>query len=198
MTPHRRDRHQHGPHHVKVGVIADLCDALKQTLQLLLDGLAPAPPPRRVATQARCDQAATCEHDRRRRAAGWAAAISAALDDDQLATAVARLSPPVPGIGRRSACVARGDLIAWAVAAHRRRPDQPLQHALTAALADTTNDGHAGTGGGPSWPSAGPVASPDGDLPEPPGLGHASLHARLVAAVQRLEPAVDAQHGHPR
>lgn len=196
MTPHRRDRHHNGPHHAAAGVIADLCDALEQTLQLLLDGLAPAPPPRRVAAQARCDQAPACEHDRRRRAAGWAAAISAALDDEQLATAVARLSPPVPGIGRRSACVARGDLIAWAVAAHRRRPDQPLQHALTAALADTTDA--ARPGGVPSWPSAGPVAAPDGDLPEPPDVGHAPLHARLVAAVQRLEPAVDAQHGHPR
>lgn len=71
----------------------------------------------------------------RRRAARWHAAVSAALDDRQLATAIARVTTPTPGIDRRSVPVVRAQLIAWAVASRHRHPDLDLPAALAAALA---------------------------------------------------------------
>jgi hypothetical protein len=49
----------------------------------------------------------------------WRGAISAALDDRQLATAVERITSPVAGLGRRSVPIVKAQLVAWAVTAHR-------------------------------------------------------------------------------
>lgn len=64
----------------------------------------------------------------------WDAAISSALDDEQLDHAVDALTEPVAGIGRCSVPVARADLIAWAVEVHEGDPATPLADALTADL----------------------------------------------------------------
>jgi hypothetical protein len=74
--------------------------------------------------------------DRDREAAGWEArqavadrwrgAISAALDDRQLELAIERVTTPAAGLGRRSVPVAAAQLLAWAVAAHRRAPGRAL------------------------------------------------------------------------
>jgi hypothetical protein len=62
--------------------------------------------------------------------AGWRAALSAALDDRQLAVAVDRVTTPVAGLGRRSLPVVRAQLLAWAVTRHLAAPDRRLSEAL--------------------------------------------------------------------
>ena len=52
--------------------------------------------------------------------------MSAALDDDELCRALAQVTTPVGVVGRRSVPLARAQLLAWAVRAHQRAPDQDL------------------------------------------------------------------------
>src|SRR5665811_2210355 len=108
---------------------------------------------RRAEDAAAAAEAELLAREQQHRADGWAAAVSAALDDDGLAEALARTTTPAPGLGRRSAPLARAQLLTWAVAVHRRSPQQPLEPALAAALA-------AG---------AEPVPDATEALPPPPG-----------------------------
>ncbi len=109
-------------------------------------------PARAVEARRRNDQEDESERRRRARAAsargelvgGWAAALSASLDDDGLAAAVAAVTTSVAGVGRPSVPLARAQLVAWAVAAHAQRPDQALPDALRAALADDPRPAPAG------------------------------------------------------
>jgi hypothetical protein len=71
-------------------------------------------------------------------AGAWRGAISAALDDRQLTTAVERVTTPVAGLDRRSVPVVRAQLLAWAVEAHRAAPELPLGEALADSLATAT------------------------------------------------------------
>jgi hypothetical protein len=64
----------------------------------------------------------------------WDAAISAALDDEQLARALRALTGPVDGLGRGSVPVSRAELIAWAVEVHVRNPGTPLVESLAEDL----------------------------------------------------------------
>ncbi len=103
--------------------------------------------------------------------ARWAAAISQALSDGQLIRAVERVTSPLAGVGRRSIPVARAQLLAWAVEAHRRHPGRPLAWALAADL------------------KAGPAAAQPlhGGLPPPPTAKHRhdDLNARIAAVLSR-------------
>ncbi len=85
-----------------------------------------------VADAAR--QAARVRLARAETAARWDRAVSAALDDDQLADALAQVTTPAPGMGRRSVPLARVQLLAWAVAVHHAAPAEDLAGALDAAL----------------------------------------------------------------
>jgi hypothetical protein len=60
----------------------------------------------------------------------WRAALSAGLDDRQLADAVEQVTTPVAGLGRRSLPIVRAQLLAWAVTAHAAAPDRPLAEVL--------------------------------------------------------------------
>jgi hypothetical protein len=101
------------------------------------------------------DRAAARWRARESTVAGWRAALSAALDDCQLAVAVARVTTPVAGLGRRSLPVVRAQLLLWAVARHLAAPDRPLSQVLADDL------------GGPHRTVAAPVL--DGPLPPVPG-----------------------------
>jgi hypothetical protein len=81
------------------------------------------------------DRAAARWRARESAVAGWRAALSAALDDRQLAVAVAQVTTPVEGLGRRSLPLVRAQLLAWAVVAHRAAPDRPLSEVLADDLA---------------------------------------------------------------
>ncbi len=67
-------------------------------------------------------------------AAPWAAAVDAALDDDQLATAVAAISQQLPAMANRSTRIVRAQLLGWAAAMQHRRPGVPLGAALANAI----------------------------------------------------------------
>jgi hypothetical protein len=84
----------------------------------------------------------------------WRAAISAALDDRQLSSAIEQVTTPVAGLDRRSVPVVRAQLLAWAVEAHRAAPDVPLGEALADSLATETGPvaGDALAGGLPAPP----------------------------------------------
>lgn len=102
----------------------------------------------------------------------WRAAISAALDDRQLTSAVERVTTPVAGLDRRSVPVVRAQLLAWAVEAHRAAPELPLAGALADSLATATG------------PAAGDALA--GDLPAPPPVDVElvdDLTARLTHAL---------------
>ncbi|MGI8575973.1 MAG: hypothetical protein ACR2MA_11710, partial [Egibacteraceae bacterium] len=86
------------------------------------------------AEWAALDQAKAFATEQRAHGDGWAFAVSAALDDRQLAVAVARLTRPVPVLERRSVHAVRADLMLWARSVHERRPDQPLPDVLGEAL----------------------------------------------------------------
>ncbi len=103
----------------------------------------------------------------------WRGAISAALDDSQLATAVERITTPVAGLGRRSVPIVRTQLLAWAVTAHREAPTGPLDEVLA--------DDLAGTHRMVSAPSL------EGPIPAAPGVGTApdDLTARLTELLAR-------------
>lgn len=94
---------------------------------------------------------------RRAVAERWDAAVSAALDDQQLARAIDAVSSPVPGIGRRSVPVVRAELLAWAIDIHDRHRDRPLGSALGA---DLDEGAHAAVLA--DWPLPEPPV-PDGD-----------------------------------
>ena len=103
----------------------------------------------------------------------WRGAISAALDDRQLATAVERITTPVAGLGRRSVPIVRAQLVAWAVTAHRGAPTRLLVEALA--------DDLVGTDRLVSAPSL------EGPIPVAPGVGTApdDLTARLTDLLTR-------------
>lgn len=105
------------------------------------------------------------------RAAGWAAALSGALDDRQLARAIAQVTEPLPGLGRRSLPVVRAQLIGWAVDAAGQRQDLPLPDALAQALSG----------------AARPVEQPPLDeLPDPPeAAAGADLDERIRVSLAR-------------
>lgn len=116
--------------------------------------------------------AARAEQERRSR--GWGAAVSAALDDDQLADAAEQVTQPIGVLGRRSVPVARAQVLAWAVAVHQSHPGVPLHQALTADLdGSTTSPDHLDQG-----------------LPEPPPPAEPrsrdDLSERLAMALGQL------------
>jgi hypothetical protein len=144
----------------------------------------------REAQQAADGQAATeVEQQRRDRAVGWSSAVSAALDDDQLATAIAKVTTPLAGLQRSSVPLAHAQLVAWAADVHRRAPDVPLEAALDGSLRN----------------GARPCLDTDGTaLPEPPASGdQPDLTARIAEHLQATgdrEPAMrgathDETHG---
>lgn len=111
-----------------------------------------------------------------RLSAQWAAALSGALDDRQLAEAVHRLTRPLPGIGRRSGPEVCAALVRWAQRVHAEQPDRPLSEGLAAALAARPT----------------PEDVPDGglDLPAPqPSNPAPALAGRVGACLDR--PARD-------
>jgi len=75
------------------------------------------------------------EREQQERSEAWVAAVSAALDDGQLADAVRRLTRPLPGVDRRSAPAACAALVRWGQSVAARHPGGPLDVALQAALA---------------------------------------------------------------
>jgi hypothetical protein len=126
----------------------------------------------------------------------WRGAISAALDDRQLATAVARITTPVAGLGRRSVPIVRAQLVAWAVAAHHEAPTRSLSDVLADDLVGTKRLVSAPSLEGPI-PAVAGVGTTAGDLtarltellasradlampgPEDPERAHAGLRRSL-------------------
>lgn len=92
--------------------------------------------------RARALEAARLEREHDQRLGGWAAAISDALTDHQLADAVERVAQPIEWLGRRSAPLATTQLLAWAIDTAARAPEQPLDvvldHALRASIPTMT------------------------------------------------------------
>jgi len=85
------------------------------------------------ATQQQASNAATRDQQR---AEGWLLALSAALDDDQLANAIRRVTTDVPDRQRRSLPMTRTQLLQWAISVHSESdPSQPFTDALVASLA---------------------------------------------------------------
>jgi hypothetical protein len=132
----------------------------------------------------------------------WRGAISAALDDRQLARAVERVTTPVAGLGRRSVPIVRAQLVAWAVAAHRGAPTRPLPEALADDLVGTDRLVSAPSLEGPIPVAPGVGADPDdltarltdllagrADLampgPEAPERSHAGLRRSLADGLGR-------------
>lgn len=94
---------------------------------------------RQAAQRASAEEAADRRFDHVER---WADAVSSALDDPLLATAVERVTAPVGGFDRRSVPVCVAQLVRWAAAVHDRDPERPLHEALDHALAQDV-DQHA-------------------------------------------------------
>ena len=103
------------------------------------------------------DRAAARWRAQESRVGAWRAALSAALDDRQLAVAVERVTTPAAGLGRRSLPIVRAQLLAWAVNVHAAAPDRPLSEVLADDLV------------GPHRAVA--VPSIGGPLPPVPGQG---------------------------
>jgi DNA-binding transcriptional ArsR family regulator len=139
---------------------------------------------RRTASEAvDREAAALADRERQQRADAWCEAISGALDDAQLHAALAQVTAPTPGLRRRSVPICRAQLLAWALAVHRWRPDAPLARALAEAL-----------------PTASPVAAAlDGDLPPAPApeTPRAELSARIAAVVRASAPSASPSVQHP-
>ena len=124
---------------------------------------------RRAAEEVRAVEQARVQIERQRACAeGWAAAVSAALDDTQLISAVRLVAQPVAGTDRRSGPIARAQLLLWAAAAAGRHPGLALSAALRRELA-----------AGPHLPEPAP-------LPEPPAPERAApdLSHRLAACLR--------------
>ncbi len=83
------------------------------------------------------DEADTAHEEQQRRSRGWAAAVLSALDDQQLARAVEKVTRRTGALGRRSLPVARAQLLAWAVAVGSHTPTAVLGEALVADLDGT-------------------------------------------------------------
>ncbi len=117
------------------------------------------------------DEADAAHAEQQRRSRGWGAAVSSALDDQQLARAVEVVTRPVGAIGRRSPPVARAQLLAWAVAVNAHTPKAVLGEALVADLDGTPT----------------PPDSLDHGLPEPPAGDRSKddLSARLATAIEK-------------
>lgn len=103
---------------------------------------------------------------------GWAAAVSGALDDDQLRLAIEQLTDEVPGLGRRSTPVARAQLVAWAVDVHERADGRQFADALRE---DLDRDGS-------------PRVIRDWPLPEPP---ETATSAEVEPLADRIAAAID-------
>jgi len=116
--------------------------------------------------------------------AAWAAAVSAGLDDAQLAHAVHRLTRPLPGLGRRSMPAVCATLLRWAQAVAATHPGRPLGVALRAALAagPTPDD----------VPDVPPDAAPDVAAPGPCATT-ADLSGRVAALLDRDRAACPAE-----
>lgn len=137
--------------------------------------------------------------------AGWRAAVSAALDDRQLAVAVERVTSPVAGLDRRSVPIMRAELVAWAVAAHRAAPDRPLPEVLADDLvgSDRTVTAPSLEGPLPSAPAA--VDGREDDLADRltdllarrPDLSHPGRPPRECARAARGRALVEGV-GHER
>ncbi len=112
------------------------------------------------------------ERDQQERSEAWAAAVSAALDDRQLAEAVRRLTRPLPGVGRRSAPAACAALVRWAQSVAATHPGRPLDDALQSALAAHPT------------PDDVPDAPPD-VAPPAPGRAAAALSTRVAAQLEQ-------------
>jgi hypothetical protein len=84
---------------------------------------------RRERERAERDRAAAQWRARESTVAGWRAALSASLDA-RLAVAVARVTSPVAGLGRRALPIVRAQLLMWAVTKHAAAPDRPLSEVL--------------------------------------------------------------------
>ena len=127
------------------------------------------------------------EDELRERAAGWEAAVSAALDDTELTAALRAITEPVAALGRRSAPMAVSQLVGWAASCHLADPGEPLEAALRNALRTT-----ADVGGRPAAPGTSrdvPGRPADAALPEPPAPVRDA--APLRQRVARLLPAID-------
>ena len=125
------------------------------------------------ATDARQDQ-------RDRLLAGWAAAISDALTDTQLAAAVQRVTRPVDGLNRHSVPVAASQILGWAITAATSAPDEPLHTALTDALDDHASDSAVD---GSTLPEA---------IPPPPAISEAAADPDVFR--RRVSHAIDSLH----
>jgi DNA-binding transcriptional ArsR family regulator len=124
---------------------------------------------RRAADEARAAERACAEAERQRvYADGWAAAVSAALDDSGLVAAVLQVTKLVAGAERRSVPVARAQLLLWAAAAAGRHPGLALSAALRREL------------------DAGPHLPDPAPLPEPPASERSApdLSGRLAACLR--------------
>ncbi|MBY5161486.1 hypothetical protein [Salsipaludibacter albus] len=121
------------------------------------------------------------------RSTRWEAAVSGALDNDQLARALEVHTSPLAGVvGRRSVPVATAQIVGWAVAAHRADPGAPLADLLPRLLAGDPTPAPGSRG------SSGPASRPPGveeSLPEPPT--QTGPAAPLRARVARLLPDLD-------
>ena len=68
---------------------------------------------------------------------GWSDAVIEALDDDQLAEAVAKVTHPMEGLDRRSQAHVRAQLAVWAAhVASQQRGTTRMNHALLQSLAE--------------------------------------------------------------
>jgi hypothetical protein len=110
------------------------------------------------------DRAAARWRARESTVAGWRAALSAALDDRQLAVAVDRVTTPVTGLGRRSLPLVRAQLLAWAVTRHAAAPHRPLSAVLGDDLVGPDRTVAAPTFEGPLPPVPDTAREPEDDL----------------------------------
>lgn len=122
---------------------------------------------RQTQEEAEERQRQEAEAERQQRTEAWANAVSSAFDDNELTEAVKRITTPAAGVRRRSAPLARAQLIRWAVAVSDGSATS-LRHALQA---------------GPAPPPADRVEQ---ELPEPPAdvEGAPDLSLRIRAVLQ--------------
>ena len=138
------------------------------------------PTRRRAAHRAKQASRADAEARAAARLDGWARAVSAALDDDQLADAITAVTAPVAGLDRRSIGLTRAQLLTWAITVATTQPHRPVADALTEALQTGTVRAC--------------VQPPLQDVPEPPATptdAHAAdLTERIRRALDRGIPHV--------
>ena len=142
---------------------------------------------RRAASRRRRSQSMAASVDRRReteaealeRIDAWFTAAVAALDPDQLDAAVSALTQPIPALGRRVLAEGRARLARWAAASHLVCPDEPLDHALVAALEQVRDF---------DWQQA------PQDLPQPPHGQHHLPTADADRLVDQALERADARH----